>query len=248
MPSGQVQLILGCVREGRRERPSGTQSGSPENLDSESGRPRTFFEPPRAPWLLARIGGARGTGKQIGENRQGVIRVGAGDAPPHVLPDELRGAERHVSAAGGARYARGGGRGLVVVAGRGSALLTTPGAARQRSARGNRQCQHDREDRCSEHVILASKRSKNDARRYATGSSEITSTLAVARRCRAALCRIFPSGCQKSRAFSRYQRGSRRGPRPPPPPGRPPPPPPAGLGRAALTASVRPSSSVSFRR
>ena len=50
--------------------------------------------------------------------------------------------------------------------------------------------------------------------------------------------------------LSVYQRGSRRGPRPPPPPGRPPrsPPPPAGLGRASLTASFRPSSSVSFRR
>src|ERR1019366_7424161 len=56
---------------------------------------------------------------------------------------------------------------------------------------------------------------------------------------------------------ARYQRGSRRGPRPPPPPPplgrpppppppkpRPPPPPPWGFGRASLILSARPSRSV----
>jgi hypothetical protein len=68
---------------------------------------------------------------------------------------------------------------------------------------------------------------------------------------------ILSAGRRTSFFGARYQRGSRRGPRPPPPPPplgrpppppppkpRPPPPPPWGFGRASLILSARPSRSV----
>jgi hypothetical protein len=87
-----------------------------------------------------------------------VIYVWIADGAPYVLPQEQCSADRlFVTLIAGVvrNDARGSGRFVVVAFGH---LWATPCAAQQRGVLPNRYCQHDRQYKCSKHVMLSSGR------------------------------------------------------------------------------------------
>src|SRR5436190_1328598 len=123
------------------------------DLDSKSGQEGVPFEPPLMPRLLPKACVRRRRGEPIAGHQNGVKRVERGYAAPHVLSKELRRMYCYPLAFIGAGVrddARRGGRELLVVAcARGGHVRVTPCPAQQRGVWPNRQCQHDRNYKCS---------------------------------------------------------------------------------------------------
>ena len=121
-------------------------------------------------------------GELMAGDHNGVIHACGAHAALHVLPKELRGAHGHSVAliAVGVRYdARGRRRVLVVACARGGHLRVTPRSAQQRGVWRHGQSQHNRKDKCSEHVGSAPIDSKKDAMTPGSPSPEQTSFPAI---------------------------------------------------------------------
>jgi hypothetical protein len=91
--------------------------------------------------------------------------VWSSDGAPWVLSEECD-AEHRLVATVAPCHSRGVGRFLMVAAARGGRLLVTPRSAKQRGVRPNCQRQHDRKDKCSKHVMLATVKGKKDANQH----------------------------------------------------------------------------------
>lgn len=132
--------------------------------DSENGGEQSCVERPRTAWLLARPRVGRRMDELMAEDHRGVIHAWSGQAALRVLPEELRSGERAIAVIAGAvtNHARGGG-GLVVAGHRGNGLGMTPCPTQQRGAWRRCQCQRNRKDNGSKHVMLGSIRGKKSA-------------------------------------------------------------------------------------
>ena len=151
-------------------------------------------------------------GEIIAGDHNDVIHVWSGQAPPHVLPEELRSADRGIAIIAGVvlNHARGSGGLLVVACHRGSHLRVTPCSAQQRGVWRHCQCQHNREDNCSEHVILASAMWQERCQRHTSIRFQTTGVFsAIPTRCWASLWN-FPTRCRSipARVFTQRRRTS----------------------------------------